>query len=86
MAQQIVLKGRGRKTVTMRKGALHRALGVPEDQPIPETKKHAALTGAYGPKVKKMAVAAFKGILAAGRRTAAARRTARRPRWDDNLK
>jgi hypothetical protein len=37
-----------------RKGAEHRALGVPEDKPIPPSKHRAALAGRFGPKVKKM--------------------------------
>ncbi len=61
----------------MRKGALHRALGVPEGEPIPESKRRAALAGRYGAKVKKMAVAAYKGILAAGRKTLARRKKER---------
>lgn len=65
------LKKKGKKPVTFRKGALHRALGVPEDKPIPPGKKADALAGKYGPEVKKMAVNAFRGILAAGRKTAA---------------
>ena len=35
-------------------GAEHRALGVPEDKPIPPSKHRAAMAGRYGKKVKKM--------------------------------
>lgn len=66
----VVIKGKGKKPLKFRKGALHKALGVPEGKPIPEGKKRAALAGKYGPKVKKMAVFAFKGALAKGRETA----------------
>ena len=65
-----VIKAKGKKPLTFKKGALHRALGVPQGQPIPAGKKQAALAGRYGPRVKKQAVFAFKGALAAGRRTA----------------
>lgn len=40
------------------KGRLHRALGVPEDQTIPEDKMRAALGGHHGRGVQKMAQAA----------------------------
>ncbi len=69
---KVVIKKKGKKPLTFNKGALHRALGVPEGEPIPESKKKAALAGKYGDKVKKMAVFAFKGALAAGRKTAQA--------------
>lgn len=68
---KVTIKKKGKKPITFEKGALHRALKVPEGEPIPEGKKRAALAGRYGPKVKKMAVFAFKGALAAGRKTAA---------------
>lgn len=54
---------------TFKKGALHRQLGVPLDQPIPPAKKKAALSGKKGPLAKKRAVAAFRGILAKGRKS-----------------
>ena len=66
----VVIKKKGKKPLSFKKGALHEALGVPQGQPIPESKKRAALAGKYGPKVKKMAVFAFKGALAKGRKTA----------------
>ena len=74
----LTLKARGKKPVTFRKGALHRALGVPEGKPIPPGKKKAALEGRYGPRVKKMAVAAFKGILKKGRQTASKNKRTRK--------
>lgn len=40
------------------KGRLHRALGVPEDETIPEDKMRAALEGKHGEAVRKMAQAA----------------------------
>lgn len=40
------------------KGRLHRALGVPEDQTIPEEKLRAALAGHHGRAVQRMAQAA----------------------------
>ncbi len=76
----VTIKKRGKKPITFRKGALHRALGVPEDKPIPPGKKRAALAGKYGPKVKKMATFAFKGALKKGRQTAAKKRRTRKKR------
>ena len=72
--QKIVIRAKGKKPVVMKKGALHRALGVPEGKPIPKAKREAALAGRYGPAVKRMAVAAYKGILKKGRETAAKHR------------
>lgn len=40
------------------KGRLHRALGVPEGETIPEAKMRAALDGKHGAKVQHMAQAA----------------------------
>ena len=40
------------------KGRLHRALGVDEDQTIPQEKMAEALAGKHGPKVQQMAQAA----------------------------
>ena len=37
-------------------GALHRQLGVPEDQTIPKKKLHAAARGMYGSLAKKRAM------------------------------
>ena len=36
-------------------GRMHRALGVPEDKPIPKDKWQEALAGKHGPAVQKMA-------------------------------
>ena len=73
----VTIKKKGKKAITFRKGALHRALGVPEDKPIPPGKRADALAGKYGKKVKKMAVFGFRGALAAGRKTAAKRKRKR---------
>ena len=64
----------GSKPITFKKGALHSQLGVPAGKPIPAAKKAAALAGKYGPLAKKRAVFAFKGALAAGRKTAGKKR------------
>ena len=75
----VTIKGKkGQKPMTFRKGALHRALGVPEDQPIPPGKKQAALAGRHGEAVAKMARYAFRGALLAGRKTAAKNRKKKR--------
>ena len=74
----VVIRAPGKKPLAFKKGALHRALGVPLGQKIPQSKIRAALAGKYGPKVKKMAVFAFKGALAKGRRTAARGRKRKR--------
>ena len=74
--KKVTIKEKGKKSITFERGKLHRALGVPEGKPIPPGKKKAALSGAMGPKVKAMAVFAFRGALAAGRKTAAKRRSA----------
>jgi len=65
----ILPRKKGEEKVQFKKGQLHRDLGVPQGEDIPESKKRAALAGRYGPTVKKRAVFAFKGLLAAGRRT-----------------
>ena len=75
--KRVTIKKKGKKPLSFRQGALHRALGVPEGQPIPSSKKRAALAGRYGAKVKKMAVFAFRGALAAGRKTASKKRRRR---------
>lgn len=67
----------GQEPLHFKKGALHKALGVPLDQPIPESKKRAALAGKYGPKVRRMAIFAFLGALARGRETLRRRRRRR---------
>ena len=65
-----VIRAAGKKPIAFKKGALHKALGVPQGENIPASKKAAALAGRYGPKVKRMAVFAYKGALAKGRQTA----------------
>ena len=65
-----VIKAAGKKPIAFKKGGLHKALGVPQGEKIPASKKAAALAGRYGPKVKKMANFAWKGALAKGRQTA----------------
>lgn len=69
-ARTVTVRAKGKKPISFEEGALHRQLGVPEGQPIPESKKRAALAGRYGPLAKKRAVLAFRGALAQGRRTA----------------
>jgi len=65
-----VLKAKGKTPITFKRGALHKALGVPMNKPIPEGKKRDALKGKYGEKVRKQANLAFRGALAKGRETA----------------
>lgn len=69
--------GRGQKPVTFRKGGLHRSLGVPMGQDIPEDKMAAAKAGKYGPLAKKQANFAT-GMLAAGAAHAASKRARRK--------
>lgn len=64
------IKSAGKDPVTFEKGGLHRSLGVPQGQKIPAKKVAAAARGEYGPKAQKQANMA-KGMLAAGRKTAA---------------
>jgi hypothetical protein len=66
----------GQEPIHFEKGGLHKALHVPQDQPIPEDKKQAALEGKYGQKIKREAIFAFLGALAKGRET-----LKRRRRW-----
>jgi hypothetical protein len=67
------VKSPGKAPVTFEKGGLHKSLGVPEGQKIPPGKMADALAGKAGPLAKKQAVMA-KGMLAAGRKTAAKNR------------
>ena len=71
---------KGQQPLRFEKGGLHKALRVPLDQPIPESKKQAALAGKHGPEVRRMAIFAFLGALAKGRETIRRRRWKRRPR------
>jgi hypothetical protein len=66
----VVIKAKGKKPLSFKKGGLRQALNVPEGQPIPAGKKAAALAGKLGARIKKMAVFAFRGALAKGRKTA----------------
>src|SRR5262245_50544837 len=59
--------------VTFKHGALHRQLGVPQDEKIPASKMAAAKRGDYGPLAAKRAHFA-DNMLKAGRKTAAKRR------------
>jgi len=71
----VTIKGKaGQKPLKFKKGALHAQLGVPDGEPIPASKKAAALAGKYGALAKKRAVFAFKGALAKGRKTAVSNR------------
>jgi hypothetical protein len=69
-SKTVTISKRGKKPIKFKRGALHRQLGVPEGQPIPESKKRAALAGKYGPLARKRAIFAFKGALKKGRQTA----------------
>src|SRR5262249_35573446 len=74
MAPMTTIKGgKGRKPLKFRKGALHEQLGVPAGEKIPAEKMAAAKAGSYGPLAEKRANFAT-GLLAAGRKTAAAKR------------
>lgn len=64
------ISAKGKPPIKFHPGALHEQLGVPQGEPIPSGKKAAALAGKYGPLAKKRANFAFKGALAAGRKTA----------------
>ena len=68
-----VISSPGRKPVSFTPGGLHQSLGVPEGQKIPAAKMAAAARGEFGPKAQKQANLA-QGMLAAGRKTAAANR------------
>ena len=61
---------KGQEPVTFGKGGLHRSLGVPEDEKIPESKVRAAAAGRYGPKAKKQALM-YLNMLKKGQKTAA---------------
>jgi hypothetical protein len=73
MVGMTTMHAKGKAPITFKKGALHSQLHVPQGEPIPASKKAAALKGSYGPLAKKRAAFAFKGALAAGRRTVLAR-------------
>jgi hypothetical protein len=68
--------GKGQSPVRFRPGALHSQLGVPQGEKIPAAKMAAAKAGRYGPMAQRRANFAT-GMLAAGRRTAARRASAK---------
>jgi hypothetical protein len=72
-AKKTVISSPGKPPVTFQKGGLHESVGVPQGQKIPQAKVDAAAAGKYGPKAAKQANMA-KGMLAAGRKTAASNR------------
>ena len=74
MDELSTLNESGKPPITFHKGRLHTALHVHEGEVIPTAKREAALAGDYGPAVKKMAVFAFRGALAKGRKTVGVRR------------
>jgi hypothetical protein len=63
----------GKAPVSFNKGGLHRSTGTPAGQKIPAGKMAQAASGALGPLAQKQANMA-KGMLAAGRKTAAGNR------------
>jgi len=65
-----IIKAKGKEPLKFKEGALHKQLGVPAGEPIPANKRREALEGKFGPLAKKRAVFAYKGALAAGRKTA----------------
>jgi len=54
----------------LKKGGLHKSLGLPEGQTIPANKLKAAARGDYGPKAQKQAQAAntLRGLRPKGER------------------
>lgn len=53
---KIKIKGKdAQKPITFNKGGLHRSTHTPMGQPIPTSKRAAALAGDYGDKAKKQA-------------------------------
>ena len=69
--KKTTIKAPGKKPVSFRPGGLHESLGVKPGEKIPPAKIAAAKRGDYGQTAKKQANLAT-GMLAAGRRTAAA--------------
>lgn len=51
-----ILRKKGKKPISFKKGGLHKSLGVPQGKKIPASKLKAALAGKYGPKAKKQAM------------------------------
>ena len=75
MARTVTMrpKKRGQKRVSFKKGGLHRSLGVPEGDKIPDDKMRSAKAGNYGEKARKQASMAM-GMLAKGRKTSRKKR------------
>ncbi len=48
-----VIHKEGKKPISFHPGGLHESTNTPSGQPIPKSKRRAALSGAYGPKAKK---------------------------------
>lgn len=73
--QKVTMKPtrKGQKPVTFKKGGLHKSLGVPQGEKIPESKMRAAAAGRYGPLAKKQAIMAL-GMLKKGQKTAAGKK------------
>lgn len=67
----------GSKPVTFTPGGLHKSTGTPAGQKIPAAKVASAAAGKMGPLAKKQAAMAV-GFLAAGRKTAAGNRSAKK--------
>ena len=63
----VVIKGKGKKPMSFKKGGLHASLNVPQDENIPADKMAKALRGDYGPKAQKQARFA-KNVLAKGKK------------------
>jgi hypothetical protein len=72
-AKKTVIASPGKAPIAFHKGGLHESVGVPQGQKIPQAKVDAAAAGKYGPHAAKQASMA-KGMLAAGRKTAASNR------------
>lgn len=66
MKMKIKSKKSGQKPIEFSKGGLHRSLNIPESQPIPASKKAAALAGDYGAKAKRQALFA-RNVLTGGK-------------------
>jgi hypothetical protein len=51
----VVMKKKGKPTISFKKGGLHKSLGVPQGQKIPPEKILSARAGKYGALAKKQA-------------------------------
>jgi len=72
-SKKTTIKSPGKAPVSFTPGGLHESTGTPAGQPIPAAKMAAAKRGDLGPKAQKQANMAA-GLLAAGRKKAAANR------------